>query len=204
MKYCSDCGHAVTRQWIAADARERYVCTLCGMTHYQNPRIIVSCAVCWRDQILMCRRSQEPARGQWTVPTGFLECGETLEEGAARETFEETGVVLDPASLSLYSIVNLPAIQQVLISFRLVCATKPSVRPGPECLEAAFLCEAEIPLELFAWRTVMGNRPKRFFEEVRSGQFTIQQITIGALPQESFASREYVIRSITTTTEPGN
>jgi ADP-ribose pyrophosphatase YjhB (NUDIX family) len=195
MKYCSNCGHAVTRQWIAADARERYVCPLCATTHYQNPRIIVSCAVCWHDQILMCRRSQEPALGQWTVPSGFLECGETLEEGAARETLEETGVVIDPASLNLYSVVNLPAIDQVLISFRLALATKPAVRPGPECLEAAFLCESEIPPELFAWRTMMGNRPQRVFEEVRSGQFTIQQITIGALPGENLASREYLIRS---------
>jgi ADP-ribose pyrophosphatase YjhB (NUDIX family) len=166
------------------------------MTHYQNPRIIVSCAVCWRDQILMCRRSQEPARGQWTVPSGFLECGETLEEGAARETFEETGVVIDPGSVNLYSIVNLAAIEQVLISFRVMCATRPIVRPGPECLEAAFMSESQIPSEMFAWRTVMGNRPRRFFDEVRSGQFTIQQITIGALPADSFESREYRISSI--------
>jgi ADP-ribose pyrophosphatase YjhB (NUDIX family) len=201
MKYCSDCGHSVTRQWIAADARERYVCERCGTTHYQNPRVIVSCAVCWRDQILMCRRSQEPARGHWTVPAGFLECGETLEEGAARETFEETGVVLDPGRFNLYSVVNLTALEQVLISFRVICATKPTVRPGPECLDVAFMSESDIPLELFAWRTVMGNQPRRFFAEMRSGQFTIQQITIGSLPGNEFEAREYRIGTVTNTSE---
>jgi ADP-ribose pyrophosphatase YjhB (NUDIX family) len=149
----------------------------------------------------MCRRAQEPARGQWTVPSGFLECGETLEEGAARETFEETGVIIDPGSLNLYSVVNLTAMEQVAISFRVTCETKPSVRPGPECLDAAFVSESEIPFELFAWRTVMGNRPQRFFSEVRSGQFTIQQITIDPFRRNGVESREYTIGSLITMSE---
>jgi len=62
----------------------------------------------------MCRRSQEPAIGQWVLPSGFLECGETLEQGAARETFEETGVSLDPNQLDLASIINITAIDQVI------------------------------------------------------------------------------------------
>src|ERR1700692_4622421 len=106
MKYCSECGAAVARQWIHQDGRERYVCLSCDRVHCQNPRVIVSCVVAVGQRILMCRRSQEPARGQWVLPSGFLECGETLEQGAARETFEETGVSLDPNQLDLASIIN--------------------------------------------------------------------------------------------------
>jgi ADP-ribose pyrophosphatase YjhB (NUDIX family) len=154
--------------------------------------------VYWRDQLLMCRRSQEPARGQWTVPAGFLECGETLEEGAARETFEETGVIVEPSSLHLYSIVNLTAIEQVVVSFRTECATKPLVRVGAECLEAAFVSELQIPADLFAWSTVMGNPPQKFFEEMRSRNFTIQQITMDATPGSYFTAREYPIGPVIT------
>jgi ADP-ribose pyrophosphatase YjhB (NUDIX family) len=190
MNFCSDCGHSVTRRWIAAERRARDVCTSCGTTHYQNPRIIVSCALYWQDQLLMCRRSQEPARGQWTVPAGFLECGETLEEGAARETFEETGVIVEPSNLQLYSIVNLTAIEQVVVSFRAECPIKPLVRVGAECLEAAFVSESQIPAELFAWSTVMGNHPQKFFEEVRSRNFSIQQITIDGRPGSGLNAHE--------------
>jgi ADP-ribose pyrophosphatase YjhB (NUDIX family) len=196
VKYCSECGHAVASRWIAADGRIRYVCDACGTTHYQNPRVIVSCAVCWQDQVLMCRRSQEPARGLWTLPAGFLECGETLEAGAARETFEETGVVIDPSTLLLYSVVNIPAIEQVVISFRVDCEVKPMIRFGSECLAAAFMRESDVPSELLAWRTVMGNRPRRFFDEIRSRNFTIQQVTVGPVHGETIESHEYRIHSI--------
>src|ERR1700691_1515353 len=104
MKFCSECGSPVRRQWIEKDGRDRNVCTSCGTTHYDNPRVIVCGIISWQDRLLMCRRAQDPARGQWTVPLGFLERGETLEEGVARETFEETGIIINPAARGLCSI----------------------------------------------------------------------------------------------------
>jgi ADP-ribose pyrophosphatase YjhB (NUDIX family) len=165
------------------------------MVHYQNPRVIVTCAVCWRDTVLLCRRAQPPASGKWVMPSGFLECGETLEEGAARETFEETGVVLDPNRLDLYSVVNMTQIEQVAVTFRVQLAAKPEVQPGAECLEAAFFAEGEIPSGFLAWRESMGDRPQRFFDELRRGDFTIQLITIGSNHGVGFRSREYPIGS---------
>ena len=113
MKYCCHCGSMVMRSVSVADGRERYSCPSCGSTHYQNPRVIVRCIVQHADSILMCQRAHEPARGQWEVPSGYLERGETLEEGAARETYEETGVSLDPKRLALYSVLSLATIDQV-------------------------------------------------------------------------------------------
>ena len=195
MKFCSECGIAIVRTWVAEEGRERCICLSCGLTHYENPRVIVGCVVFWRDTILMCRRSQEPARGQWTVPSGFLECGETLEEGAARETFEETGVLIDPVRIDLCSIMNMTAIEQVAVSFRTELMTKPIIRPGPECLEVAFMTEQEIAKEQIAWRRSMGGGPQRLFNELRSGQFTIQLATIGSNQGVGFRSREYGIAS---------
>ena len=50
----------------------------------------------------MVRRAQPPAVGQWAIPTGYLEFGESLEHAAARETWEETGVVVAAEKLELY------------------------------------------------------------------------------------------------------
>jgi ADP-ribose pyrophosphatase YjhB (NUDIX family) len=194
MKYCSECGIAIARTWIAHEGRERCICPSCRIIHYENPRVIVGCMVFWRCSILMCRRSQEPARGQWTIPSGFLECGETLEEGAARETFEETGVLIDPAGIDLCSILNMTAIKQVAISFRTELTSAPSIRPGSECLEVAFMTEKEVADEEIAWRgSTGGGGAQRLFNELRSGNFTIQLATMGTSQGIGFRSRKYRI-----------
>jgi ADP-ribose pyrophosphatase YjhB (NUDIX family) len=197
MKFCTECGLMLERQWVIREGRERYVCTSCGATHYQNPRVIVGCLVCWRDQLLMCQRAQEPARGLWTVPSGYLECGETLEECAARETLEETGVVVEPASLDLSLIINMTAMQQVTVAFRVEVADKPAVCAGPECLTAAFVAEHEIPPAQIAWHKSWGEGLRRFFRELQSRQYTIQLITLGSDQGIGFSAREYRIAAET-------
>jgi ADP-ribose pyrophosphatase YjhB (NUDIX family) len=195
MNYCSECGCAVSLEWVPEDGRQRYLCGSCGVTHYDNPRVIVASLVCWRDRILMCQRSREPAYGQWILPSGFLECGETLQEGAARETFEEAGLIIDPADLHLYSVMNMTAIQQVAVAFRVQISGKPAeIRPGPECLKVAFLSEEDIPANQFAWFEALGSRPTRLFDELRSEDYTIQLLSIGTNDGTGFRSREYAIR----------
>jgi ADP-ribose pyrophosphatase YjhB (NUDIX family) len=186
----------MSSRWVARDARDRNVCTSCGTIHYQNPRIIVCCIVHWCDRILLCRRAEEPARGMWAVPAGFLECGETLEEGAARETFEETGVVVDPGALNLGWIINMTAIHQVAIAFRVSVTDLPEVHPGPECLEVAFVSADELADKALAWRASLGDGPQRFYQELQSGDFTIQLQTLGSEQGFGFKSRGYKVGSI--------
>lgn len=196
MRYCSACGHEVARRWIAEDGRERYICEACGATHYENPRIIVCCIAHWRDEILLCRRACQPGRGQWSLPSGYLECGETLEAATARETVEETGLVLDPAKLDLYAVTNMTEIDQVAVTFRTRVEDKPALRPGAECLEVAFLSQEEAGARDVAWRDSFGNGAEKFFEELHSSAFTIQLATLGC-PEKGtrFASRDYALRS---------
>ena len=143
----------------------------------------------------MCRRSQEPARGQWIIPSGFLECGETLEEGAARETLEETGVVVDPARLELSSVMNMTVVDQVAITFRTEVETRPDIIPGEECLEVAFMSEREIPPAEFAWRDAMGTLPPQVFAELRSHEYSIRLVSIATPQGADFKSRRYKIQS---------
>lgn len=89
MKFCSNCGGAVTRKTPRGDNRLRWVCASCSTIHYQNPKIVVGCVPEKNGRILLCKRAIEPRLGYWTVPAGFMELGETLAEGAIRETREE-------------------------------------------------------------------------------------------------------------------
>ena len=68
----------------AGDDRERFVCETCATIHYQNPRMVVGTIPEWEDRILLCRRAIEPRAGQWTLPAGYLENGETMIDGARR------------------------------------------------------------------------------------------------------------------------
>lgn len=141
----------------------------------------------------MCCRAQPPAQGQWAPPSGYLECGETLEEAAARETLEETGVKIDPAKLELYAVINMTAIDQIAISFRTEVSTMPPVKPGPECLAVEFLSEEDVYRKELAWRDSIGNMPRQIFEEIRAGKFSIQLTSLGSDRGCSFKSRIYQI-----------
>ena len=86
IKYCERCGGAVSFRVPEGDNRERAVCDACGTVRYRNPLIVVGCIAARDCRILLCKRSIEPRYGYWTVPAGFMELGESLAEGAARET----------------------------------------------------------------------------------------------------------------------
>jgi ADP-ribose pyrophosphatase YjhB (NUDIX family) len=156
----------------------------------------VVCLVFWEDELLMCRRAHEPACGKWNAPTGYLEKGETLQEGAARETFEEAGIVVDPASLDLYSVINMVGIEQVAIVFRTELTAKPDLRPGPECLEAKFLSEGEVRAIDVAWGDKMGDSRQLFFDQVRARKFCIQLVNTALRPGEIYDSRVYPINQL--------
>jgi hypothetical protein len=85
----------------------------------------------------------------------------------------------------------MTSLQQIAVTFRAQVAQKPPIRAGRECLEVAFKPEHELEL---AWRNAMGDRPARFFNELRSGRFTIQLITI-ASDERDFKLREYPIHT---------
>ena len=71
------------------DTRKRAVCDNCGHIHYVNPRVVTGCLPVHEEQVLLCKRAIEPKYGFWTLPAGYLENGETVADGASRETMEE-------------------------------------------------------------------------------------------------------------------
>lgn len=148
----SDTGFPISfsMQTPAGDDRERRVCNTCGFIDYANPRIVTG-VVAHRDgKILLCRRAIEPRKGFWTLPAGFMELGESVEEGACREAREEACADLEiETMLAIYSI---PRIGQVQIFFRARLINDPA--PGPESLEVGMFPWGDIPWPELAFPSV--------------------------------------------------
>jgi ADP-ribose pyrophosphatase YjhB (NUDIX family) len=119
--------------------------------HYQNPRIVAGCLPVWKDQVLLCRRAIHPRRGYWTLPAGFMENGETLQQAAERETFEEACARVH--NLQLYTLFDLPQINQVYLFFRAELS-EAVFSPGEESLQVQLFDEADIPWSELAFPTV--------------------------------------------------
>jgi ADP-ribose pyrophosphatase YjhB (NUDIX family) len=136
------------------DERERMVCADCGYIDYQNPKVVVGTIVVSGDKILMCRRAIEPRRGFWTLPAGYLELGETLEEGAAREAMEEaTAAIAIDGILGVFSVSRIGQVQ-VIFRGRFADPACPTFSAGPESLEVALFDWANVPWNEIAFPTV--------------------------------------------------
>lgn len=133
--------------------RERLVCPDCSYIAYENPKIIVGAVVTdGEGRFLLCRRAIEPRKGFWTLPAGFMELGETTEQGAAREAMEEAGARI--AIDALLAIYNIPRISQVQMIYR-ATLSDPAIAAGPESLEVAMLTWGQIPWDELAFPSVV-------------------------------------------------
>ncbi|HYZ61647.1 MAG TPA: NUDIX hydrolase [Acetobacteraceae bacterium] len=134
------------------DNRLRDVCDTCGYVAYSNPKVVVGSVVVERGQVLLCRRAIEPRRGFWTLPAGFLEHGETLEEGAAREAEEEAGAAIRlDGILAVYSISR---IGQVQVMFRARFDGPARFAPGDESLDVRLFSWDAVPWSELAFPSV--------------------------------------------------
>lgn len=151
MRFCNQCGAAVSRRIPAGDTRPRFVCPACATIHYENPKVVAGCIPEWQDKVLLCRRAIEPRHGLWTLPAGFMENDETTIEAAARETLEEAQARVEISGL--YALFNLPHINQVYVMFRAKLLDL-NFGPGSESLEVALFAEHEIPWDDLAFAVV--------------------------------------------------
>ena len=149
MHYCSDCGATVTSRMPDGDSRERWICDVCGVIHYQNPKIVVGCVPEKDGKVLLCKRAIEPRYGYWTVPAGFMELGETIAEGAARETLEEA--CADVTIGHLFASVDVPQAGQLHLFF--TATLDSGFAAGDESLDVALFSEEEIPWDDIAFRS---------------------------------------------------
>ncbi len=136
------------------DTRERQVCRDCGHVDYQNPKIVAGAVVAHEGRVLLCRRAIAPRHGYWTLPSGYMELGETVSEAAAREVLEEAEAeIVMEGLLAVYSIARIGQVQMIYRA-RFADPAAPRYGAGAESLEVGLFDWAGIPWEHLAFPTV--------------------------------------------------
>lgn len=171
-RFCQVCAGPLVERLLQSEQRLRPICVQCGAVAYRSPHVLVSTIVGVDDRVLLCRRAYAPAAQRWGLPGGFLECGETLEEAAARETFEETGVRLDAAALRLHALSTLPEISEVYVGFVAALSEPSALVCGPECLDVRFFAESEVPWDELTYPDVAAYL-RLYFRERQSAELGV-------------------------------
>jgi len=89
-KFCPNCGTALSAKHVGG--RERAACSACGQVRFGRFSLGAGGLLLHEGRVLLVQRGEEPGRGRWTLPGGYVEEDETPEVAVAREAFEETGL----------------------------------------------------------------------------------------------------------------
>lgn len=175
MKYCSQCGGPLAYRTPPGDDRPRHICEKCHTVHYQNPKVVVGCIPVWEEKILLCRRAIEPGLGKWTLPAGYLESGETADQGAVRETFEEAGAAVE--IVQPYALFSLTFADHIYFIFYARMLDS-HFHPGEESLSVKLFSEAEVPWDELAFKVVK-EILRHFFRDLSKNKlaFHVGEIT---------------------------
>ncbi len=148
VNYCPRCGTAlVTEERIG---RLRPTCPACSWIYFPDPKVAVAALVCDRGKVLLVRRTNEPMRGLWTLPAGFVDAGEDPALAAERECREETGLIVRTTRL-----VDVIAGQahargaDILIVYQAEINSG-TLQPGDDADRAQFFDPAGLPPLAFA------------------------------------------------------
>lgn len=92
IKFCPRCGTPVKRQELFGKVRP--ICPGCEWIHFNDPKVAAAVLIEQGGRVLLVRRTNEPYRGLWTLPAGFVDAGEDPARAAERECLEETGLTV--------------------------------------------------------------------------------------------------------------
>jgi 8-oxo-dGTP diphosphatase len=90
--FCPRCGHPLEQRAVYGALRP--VCPSCGRIHFIDPKVAVGVLIQDAGRLLLIKRGNDPERGKWSVPAGFVDGGEDPARAAEREALEETGLVV--------------------------------------------------------------------------------------------------------------
>jgi NAD+ diphosphatase len=150
--FCLHCGSALALLAREEDGgpKERLRCGACDWTHWNNPTPVLAAIIECSDrsgQVLLARNAAWPGR-MFALITGFMEAGETPEEGITREVAEETSLTVD--KLSLVGVYDFQRMNQIIIAYHALAHGE--VRLSPELAEYKLFA---LP-DLRCWRAGTG------------------------------------------------
>jgi len=130
--FCPQC--ATPLQMLGAEEdggfKERLRCPACGFTHWNNPTPVLAAIIEYRGQVLLARNAAWPGR-MFSLITGFMEAGESPQDGIRREVKEETS--LDISALNLVGVYDFQRMNQVIIAYHALAEGE--IRLSPELAE---------------------------------------------------------------------
>ena len=144
-RYCPKCG---SHRFEIHNGKSKQ-CPDCGFVYYFNPSsATVAFIVNDRNELLVCRRAKDPAKGTLDLPGGFVDMYETGEEGVAREVLEETGMTVTRAQY-LFSLPNLYLYSGFMVHtldmfFRVEAGEIGHIRCSDDVSRAEFITPGEI------------------------------------------------------------
>jgi len=175
--FCSQCGHRLVRQVPAGDDRERDLCAACGHIHYDNPNLVAGCLITHKGKVQLVRRAIEPELGKWTLPAGYMETGETVEQAAVREAWEEARARV--ISEGLYLVYSLPRYNEVYLLIRGELTGFHVGEAGTESIDVGLFDEDEVPWHELAFAELVRPALRTLFEDRKSGHYPVRHIELG-------------------------
>ena len=127
-RYCPSCATPLARMTALEDGgeRERLRCPACGYTHWNNPTPVLAAVIEYRGRVLLAQNAAWPGK-MFALITGFMEAGETPEQGVAREIREETS--LETQALHLIGVYDFQRMNQVIIAYHAQCEGEVALSP---------------------------------------------------------------------------
>ena len=128
-KFCPQCATPLAMVTAQEDSgpTERLRCPACQWTHWNNPTPVLAAVVQYRGQLLLARNAAWPGK-QFALITGFMEAGETAQDGIAREVKEETNLVC--SAVKLIGVYEFARMNQVIIAYHVVADGEVVYRPS--------------------------------------------------------------------------
>ena len=166
-KYCPLCGKKLRCDFI--EGKKRKNCPACGFVDYHNPLPCVSIIGIKGDKIALIKRGIEPSKGSWTPPSGFMEYGETPEETALRELYEETSLKAKVIKLLGVYKQHTKIYGNLVVIIFLVNITEGKIKAGDDAEEAKFFDFNKIPLMKYEfYNTAIENAKKWVLKHKKS------------------------------------
>ena len=153
--YCIRCGAPVVIRDL--HGRERPVCPSCGWIHFSDPKVAVEILVELESKVLLVQRLNDPGRGFWSLPGGYMDSDESPIAAAERECREETGLEVTVTSLiDVMQDREFPNSADVVIAYAAQIHGG-ELQGGDDAGEAAFFPRSNLPPIAFkVARTVLG------------------------------------------------
>ncbi|MCC6616734.1 MAG: NUDIX domain-containing protein [Anaerolineae bacterium] len=154
--YCPVCGAPTVMQ--ERFGRQRPVCSQCNHTIFFEPKVAVVIFVVEGDRVLLVERANDPAKGTWALPAGFVDSDEDPRDAAARETLEETGLTVEVTHL--LDVLHRPdpqGLADLVIAYR-ARVTGGDLQAGDDAADARWFTRDVLPMIGFRTTEILLGR----------------------------------------------